>query len=302
MSSIREPLVDQTKTGLHPVRQAGFLADVTVITDGSEGDTAALILAETIASAYGAHLVALFLNYVQLGAIPFGPGSSLLVEKLRENGHAAGDAAEADLRTRFENEGSSFELRRAEGEIGDLIAAAVRSAGISDVVVAPARNAFIRPGRDVIEALLFKAGAPVLIVPEGLEPITDPTLFPKSIVVGWRDTPECARAIASGLPFLQRAESVFLVNVAQSNADEERHREPMADCARHLARHGVAVEIRHIAEWNDPAAALSNEARMAGADMLIVGAYGHSRIYETVFGGVTRELLKNTPLPVLFSH
>ncbi|MER0239385.1 universal stress protein [Fulvimarina sp. MAC8] len=301
MSSVREPLANQ-QSHIPAADRNGFLADVAVITDGSESDEATLSFAETIASAYSAHLTALYMNYVQLGAIPVGPGSAFLVQKLRENGHATGDAVEAALRSRLEAQAGSFELRRSEGEIGDLIEAAVRMAGVSDVVVASGQNALVRPGRDLIEALLFKASAPVLIVPGQAHVQKDAALFPSSIVVGWRDTPECARAIAAGLPFLKRANAVTLVNVAESNADEERHREPMADAARHLSRHGVSVEVRHIAEWEDPADALVNEAKIIGADMLILGAYGHSRVYETVFGGVTRELLRNTPLPILFSH
>ncbi|MEN3793262.1 universal stress protein [Fulvimarina sp. MAC3] len=302
MSSVHKDLSTSQQNPVPSANRGGFLADVAVITDGSDSDAAALSLAETVVSASGAHLAALYLNYVQLGAIPMGPGSSLLMEKLRENGHAAGDAVEAALRTRLEVQGDSFELRRSEGEIGDLVAAAVRMAGASDVVVVSGRNAFLQPGRSVIEALLFKAGAPVLIAPDEAKASPDPTTFPGTVVVGWRDTPECARAISGGLPFLKRAKSVILVNVAESNADEEKHREPMADAARHLSRHGVSVEIRHIAGWKKPADALINEAKMVGADMIILGAYGHSRVFEAVFGGVTREFLENTPLPVLFSR
>ncbi|EAU40346.1 hypothetical protein FP2506_03930 [Fulvimarina pelagi HTCC2506] len=283
-------------------RTESRLADVAVIADGSEHDETSLAYGERIANSFGAHLAVLYTNYVQLGALPLGPGSTFLLSQLRENGKAAGDKVEAALRSRLDALSGTWELRRAEGEIGDLLAAAITMAGVSDAVIASGRSALSAPGREIMEALLFKGSAPVLVVPDETAVLSKVNGFAKSVVIGWRDTPECARAIAASIPFLKRASTATLVNVAESNADEERRLVPMADMARHLSRHGIAVEVRHLAVWHNPAEALLNEAKMIGADMLVLGAYGHSRVYETVFGGVTREFLRSTPLPVLFSR
>ena len=77
---------------------------------------------------------------------------------------------------------------------------------------------------------------------------------------------------------------------------------PGADIARHLDRHGINVELRQISGWSNPAEALLNEAEKSGAQMIVMGGYGHSRFREWVLGGVTRDILKVATVPVLLAH
>ena len=121
----------------------------------------------------------------------------------------------------------------------------------------------------------------------------------KRVLVAWNGTREAARATHDALPFLTHADKVVVLSV---NASGKVHI-PGADISTHLARHGVDVEI-HNREGNDVSVgdAILNAVSDYGADLLVIGAYGHSRVRELVLGGVTRHLLRHMTIPVLMSH
>jgi nucleotide-binding universal stress UspA family protein len=90
--------------------------------------------------------------------------------------------------------------------------------------------------------------------------------------------------------------------IGAGEAPEQEGHEPGADIARHLDRHGVRVEIRHVTGWSDPAEALLNETQKAAADLIVMGGYGHSRFREWILGGMTRDVLSLANVPVLLAH
>jgi nucleotide-binding universal stress UspA family protein len=111
-----------------------------------------------------------------------------------------------------------------------------------------------------------------------------------------------ARAAAEALPFLQRADQVIVGIVEEQGAAEQFGEAPGADIARYLSRHGVPAEIRPINGWSRAGEALLNEARHTGAEMIVMGGYGHSRFREWILGGATRQILSHAPVPVLTAH
>lgn len=135
------------------------------------------------------------------------------------------------------------------------------------------------------------AECPVLFVPPHLD-----NLFAKRIVVGWKDSREARRAVWDGLPFLKRAEEVFVVSVDVDRGSAD-------DVARYLGCYGV--EACALARPR-PTIAVADEivriAEQEGADLIVCGAYGHSRTREWIFGGVTRDLLDHAPLCCLTTH
>jgi nucleotide-binding universal stress UspA family protein len=141
--------------------------------------------------------------------------------------------------------------------------------------------------------LLMQVGRPILTVPPRTE-----RLAAERIVVAWKDTREARRAVWDGLPLLKRAEEVFVVAVGR-----DATREGAADVNAHLVRHGVPS--RAVARPDEDAAVADVLLRMAeeeGAGLIVCGAYGHSRVREWIFGGVTRDLLRGAPVPCLLSH
>ncbi|WP_309604371.1 universal stress protein [Phenylobacterium sp.] len=148
-------------------------------------------------------------------------------------------------------------------------------------------------------ALVLQVGRPVLVAPPGMA-----GLNAAHVLVAWKDTRESRRAVADALPFLQRAETVEVVEICDSKAAQPATTSRLDDVAAYLTRHGVKATVKaHIAE-RDAAAAeqLLEIAEQQAADLIVAGAYGHSRLQEWVFGGFTRALLTQTGRPVLFSH
>jgi len=148
-------------------------------------------------------------------------------------------------------------------------------------------------------SLVMEAGRPVMTIPNSGRA----AFPPERVVIGWHPTPEATRAVHDALPLLEHARRVDIV-LAGPYIGERRHgQEPGADIAAHLARHGVVVEVMvHRPSRGPVANDLLLSVTEAGADLLVVGAYGHSRAREWAFGGVTRELLERADVPVFFSH
>ncbi|MCE7026927.1 universal stress protein [Jiella avicenniae] len=275
------------------------VADLAVILTGASSDEAAIAYGETLASEFRAHLDCHFLNHIPTPILATAPGSEVLAAEFARQAEDVGKKAEEKLRGRLDRLGVPWELRRSDGTLGELAYAVTRQSGLVDLVVQSQRSVIEATDMSLFEAVLFDARAPILLVPAEQAAVSG---LPSRVFVAFRDTPESARAIAAALPLLKRANQVILATVAEEGAAEQRGLEPMNDMARHLARHGVTVEIRELAAWKDPAEGLLKEAGAVGAELVVAGAYGHSRLREYLLGGVTRELIRHCRLPLLMAH
>ena len=121
-------------------------------------------------------------------------------------------------------------------------------------------------------------------------------------MVCWNGSREAARAVAEAMPILEVAKNVIVVMVDDTPSPEEEGWEPGADISRHLNRHGVKVELRHVAEWVHIHSAILDEAGRSGADLLVMGAFSHSRLRQLILGGVTKFVFEQSTLPVLMAH
>lgn len=162
------------------------------------------------------------------------------------------------------------------------------------VVGRPLAHASTTLSKRIIESALFDTGRPVLIAPPSA-----PTELGRVIVIAWNGSPESARAITFAMPFLERAERVFVVEVEGATVPG-----PSIDEVKgYLARNGIAIETKRI-EPGDKSAGqvLLDETASLGADLLVKGAYTHSRLRQMIFGGVTSHILTEAKLPVLMAH
>ena len=151
----------------------------------------------------------------------------------------------------------------------------------------------------ILEATLFSSGRPVLAIPYAGRFET----LGRRVLVGWNASREASRAVNDALPLLAGASSVVVTAVNPRRGLDGHGEEPGADIALHLARHGLKVEVEHtVAPEIEAGELLLNRAAELSSDLLVVGAYGHSRLRETILGGVTRTLLKQMTVPVLLSH
>jgi nucleotide-binding universal stress UspA family protein len=148
------------------------------------------------------------------------------------------------------------------------------------------------------EAIIFGSGRPTLILPENPK---RPPFQLGTVAVAWDFSRAAARAIADALPLLELAKKVRIVTVVNEKAlDTKRSGE---EVARNLARHGIDVVLDKVDAKGSPiGAVLESYTSSQGADLLVMGAYGHARWREFVLGGATRSLLSKPPVPILFSH
>ena len=172
-----------------------------------------------------------------------------------------------------------------------------REARAADLIIVGARHTggniedLADPG-----VILLRAGLPVLVVPDTVAP-----LQLRRVVVAWKDTRECRRAVRDALPFLQRAKEVLLVGIGEGEA-ESNAKKTLSDAAGYLLRHRAAVHDVWRQARGPVAAELLRLVQDEGADLIVAGGYGHSRLGEWIFGGITHELLVSSPVCCMLSH
>ena len=273
---------------------------VTIIPDAETGarvlDTAILV-----GSKNDSHIIAVHAEPSAAAyATPIGfPDAGVLETNIEEGRERARELKEK-MTEKARAVGVSLEWRDMESFIGDSAVAALSSAYCADLVIAgqPEPGNAAAPADDV-EALLFEGGRPVLFVPYAAR-------MPSNIgrvLVAWNGTREAARATFDALPFLREADKVEVFTVDPPNNADQSSAVAGAEIAAVLARHGVEVSVESQISDGVPASAIiENRLADTQADMLVMGAYSHSRLSERLFGGVTRTVLKSMPAITLMSR
>lgn len=276
--------------------------NIAVFIDDSPASRARATYAVRLALRYHAHLVGIF-------AVPPGwthdPSASFVrgrdaIRALIDQHEAEEVRATTTANGTFESvagrEGISFEFRI----IRDLNAsddAIFHSLHADLVLIGDPRPGGLPDDRSA-ETMLLATGVPILIVPNSWSTKT----IGENVLIAWNASREARRAITDALPLLQNARAVSVVVVdAQRNA---RHgQEPGADIALYLSRHGVNVTVNQArSDGRSVAQAIADHALLIGADLLVLGAYSHSRSREALFGGVTRSFLKTVSIPLFIAH
>jgi nucleotide-binding universal stress UspA family protein len=173
----------------------------------------------------------------------------------------------------------------------------VREARAADLIIVgrnrvPGDLRTVDPG-----AIILRAGRPVLVVPTDVD-----SLKAERVVVGWTDAREARRALRDSLPLIRESLSVEIIEIVDFSGAEQAQMH-IDDVARYLARHHIAVTVRTTAySVGSVQAELIRVAERIDADLIVAGGYGHSRLGEWIFGGVTQGLLATSPVCCLFSH
>jgi len=219
------------------------------------------------------------------------------VEQEQQDMVAALQRTEASFRAAAGETGSRIGLEwRSAVDLPELfVVSQARSADLVIVGRAPSPMDISRcldPG-----AAVLRVGRPMVVVPPGVD-----TLKAERILIGWKDNREARRALQDSLPLLHEAKSVAVVEVCEDST-AALARTHVEDVARYLTRHRITVGSAAAATAKHGVADhLIDVARVEGADLIVTGAYGHSRLGEWIFGGVTRELLASSPVCCLMSN
>jgi nucleotide-binding universal stress UspA family protein len=203
-----------------------------------------------------------------------------------------------EMGTKFLTQGQqlkSVEWRTALEAPADVLAREARAADL--IIVGPRRPAGNHHDAFDPGAVLLRAGRPILVAPDIFHP-----LALRRVVVAWKDTRECRRAVYDALPFLQQAKEVLILEIGEDGAESDA-RKALSDVASYLARHQVVVTDAVWQRARGPAASeLLHFVKDKRADLIVAGGYGHSRLGEWIFGGVTDELLSASPVCCMLSH
>ena len=229
--------------------------------------------------------------------VDFGDGYVLgdLFEADRDEIRHDIELAEAEFRSTFAARHTRIEWRSAATfeALADYLASQARS---TDLIITGLAGTSTAMRRVDIDDLVLQAGRPVLIVPAATEP-----LELRRVLVAWNDTREARRSVFDALPLLQLAEQVMVVEIAAEDEIVEARRR-LDDVVGWLKRHGVVAQAQACISSGDDAARLKQIAEDQNAGVLVAGAYGHSRVREWVFGGVTHDLLLHGNCCALVSH
>jgi nucleotide-binding universal stress UspA family protein len=168
-------------------------------------------------------------------------------------------------------------------------------ARVHDLTALDAEPVALAIDRGLIEHLILESGRPLLVVPPRAE-----TFAAKRILAAWDASAKATRAIHDALPLLRAAEQVEVVCITGDKQLPDGL--PGAEIAPHLSRHGVNVTLADVpVKRDDVAQTIRDHAALFGADMIVMGAFVHSRLRELVFGGVTQSMLKSSPVPLFLS-
>ena len=276
-----------------------MVKDVVVNLTGGHPQDFAADYAISLARGFGAHVVGIGFIYE-----PVIPGSVLggvpidLIEVQREENSKAAKAAIERFAAVAKTASLAAETRMLDASIAgaaDLFGRIARRFDIA--VVGQARREQGASEELLIEGALFGSGRPVIVVPVTQK---EPLKLDR-IMLCWDGSRPAARAIADAIPFMARAKAIEIVVVT---GERDKSGEITgANMKRHLARHGIEVEIKRIAAGGaDAQSTIVKHAAESGADFIVMGGYGHSRLREFILGGVTRSILRSMPVPVLMSH
>lgn len=275
-----------------------MLKDLLAIVDSAERAAPFLQNAVSLAERHGAHLTVVVLTSYPLVAVELAPFGSLFIP---EDALASDERGKLTaVRSLLNRTGISFEVRG----IREDVALIPRYAGIEGryadlVLFGTADNyeiGWLR--RRVIETEMLSAGSPLMILPTSMTPRPI-----NHAVLGWNASPEAGRVARDLVGLAEPGARIDVVAVDPISTDGGHGAEPGSDIARHLARHDFKVDVHALPSCNRPVAdVLQGFARMRNADLLAIGAFAHSRIREVISGGVTRDLIEESNLPILMSH
>ena len=276
-----------------------MIKDIVVnLTVGAGRDVAAEF-AISIAEAFEAHIAGIAFAYDPVITPTVMDGmSAAWIDTQRNENRAAAQAAIDKFEEGVRRKSLSGEHRLMESSLGGAANLFGRIARRFDLAVVGQTDPERLTADDLfIEAALFESGRPVVVVPY----IQKQGIKLDRALVCWDASRTAARAVADAMPFLTRAKAVEIVMVSGKGDDTSEI--PGVDFGQHIARHGLAVEVKRlVAEDVDVANTVLSYAADCAADFIVMGGYGHSRLREFVLGGATRGILESMTVPVLMSH
>ncbi|PAY10619.1 universal stress protein UspA [Bradyrhizobium sp. UFLA03-84] len=254
--------------------------------------------AVSLASVLGAHIAAISCEaHVQIpGSFLGGAGNvgAIVADEAHKSRKNAQDLL-AVFEATAQKSGVLYEIileRCLTFEVPNML---VEYARLRDLTIVPVPESY---DQWYAEAIIFGAGRPTLVIPEAP---SSRTVGLNRVLVAWDFSRAAARAVSDAIPILEKAHEVCILTVENEKAIPTRR--SAAELAKNLSRHGIDVSVAEVdAAGQAIGDVLAAQIESRRADLLVMGAYGHSRFREFILGGATRSILTKPPIPVLLSH
>ncbi len=272
-----------------------IIVNLSVATEGSIAGKYAI----SVAAALQAHLTGVAFIYdpvVPISGAGYIPAD--VIETQREDNETAAEAAIKSFNAASDQAGISAEPMMTSASLsgaGDQFARMARRFDLA--IVGQAQPEISSMEQIIGENTLFESGRPMIMVPY----IQKAAFKTDNVMICWDGSRTAARAVADAIPIIRKGGRVEIVIVANERGKQDEIEG--ADIGQHLARHGLKVDVHRISGGNiDVGDALLSHAADSGADLMVMGGYGHSRLREFILGGVTRSIFESMTVPVLLSH
>ena len=284
----------------HGMVTMNYKSLLCILTDSDFVD-APLAQGIALAQEQNAHLDVLSLGVDRSQAGYFYAGAdALLMQEMLKRAHEESEDIKSTVTKALANTDIRWGCDTGVTQIADLGRHVAARARFADLIVLPKpygknQGTELEP---TLEAALFEGQAPVLMVPDSATPIA----APKTISIGWNESAEALVATRAALPFLKAADSVQVVVIDPPTHGPNRS-DPGGLLSQFLSRHGVRVEIVVLSKTQPRVSdVLLRHATDSNTDMIVMGAYGHSRFREAILGGATRNMLEQANIPVFLAH
>ena len=258
-----------------------------------------LLAAKELAERLGAHLTGVYARRVfpfpVYGAMPTSADVVDIYYTIQDNQESA---AHRTFDQHIGQDDPKVSWRVITGSVTGVIA---NEARYSDLLILgqPDPDDKVSLNKGLADQIIFSAGRPCLMIPH----TGAASGFGKDPLIAWDGSREAARAVHDALSLLQLAGKVTVLTVQPEKISEDLGDLPGAMIAEHLARHDIAVEVKVLnGKVPDTSEAIMSYVHENGHDLIVMGAYGHSRLREIVLGGVTRHIMAHMEVPVLMSH
>ncbi|SFB00774.1 Universal stress protein family protein [Poseidonocella pacifica] len=257
--------------------------------------------AEALAGQWDAHLEVLCigLDRIQSGYYDVGANALILQDAIKKATEDA-EALSVKVDERLRGAALRWSSDTAVANVSDMVRPVAGRARFSDLAVMsqPQGGRAEGEAEALIESALFQGQCPVMVVPESGAPI----VAPRRILIGWDESREALSAVRAALPMLKSAGQATIAVIDPPRHGPERS-DPGGLLSQFLARHGIRCEIDVLARTMPRIAdVLIQRAVDMDAEMVVIGAYGHSRFREAILGGATRTMLEEAPMPVFMAH
>ena len=277
------------------------IKDLLVICDASEANDYRVETTLLLAKVYQSHVTGLHL--IPYPVIPiYGYGNPEVIPYYSGEQIEEAKADSEALKAKFKKKASTFEVPCEWAEIEGIdVRYIVEKSRYADVVIVP--QGYSRYGEEesqkIADYLSINMGRPLMVITD-LKKVFN---LPKRVVIAWDESLEAARAVHDAIPFLDLTEHVQIVSVS-SNTDQEKANMIFSDDLRkHLSHHGINAEVASLDKTSKGTGATILQAAIEyDADLIVMGAYGHTRFKELILGGTTKHLLKHTTIPLFLSH